>query len=116
MMAAQIVKKAYVDLPEGQIHYRYTPSTGMTKEPIIFLHKSASSSASYEVFQKHYSSLGYPTYSADLPGFGSSFDPALSPANELLTTSWYCKILSAFISSLGLKTYHLVGHHSGACL
>lgn len=114
-MASIQIKKSYVDLPEGQVHYRYTAPSG-PKEPIIFLHKSASSSASYEPLQHHYSALGHPTYAPDLPGFGQSFDPTPPKDGELLTTPWYCSILFAFLSSLGLKTYHLVGHHSGACL
>lgn len=113
-MAAVKIMKAYIDLPEGQIHYRYTTNPG-SKTPIIFLHKSASSSASCAALQHYYAALGHPTYAPDLPGFGQSFDPTPSP-DEPLTTAWYCKTLFSVFSQLGLKTFHLVGHHSGACL
>ncbi|KAK3068094.1 hypothetical protein LTS18_000818, partial [Coniosporium uncinatum] len=72
-----ILKKAYVDTTHGQIHYRYIlpPAQHLAKiHPILFLHKSASSSASYESLMEHYASQGYACYAPDMPGFGGSFD------------------------------------------
>jgi pimeloyl-ACP methyl ester carboxylesterase len=110
------IKKAYVDLPEGQIHYRYLlPQKLTSKLPIVFLHKSASSSISCTKLMHHYASTGYNTYALDLPGFGQSFDP-ISPPDQPLTTPWYAKILHSALTQLDLGKYHLVGHHSGAVL
>ncbi|RDW82651.1 hypothetical protein BP6252_03763 [Coleophoma cylindrospora] len=111
------MKKGYIDLPEGQLHYRSLPASSPsgTKSPIIFLHKSASSSISWTKLMHHYSNLGYDTYAPDFPGFGQSFDPVVSEDSPL-TTAWYVHVLVSAFSKLGLKRYHVVGHHSGAVL
>lgn len=115
------IKKAYVDLALGQNHYRYVlPATTTTLLPIVFLHKSASSSASYELLMKHYASLGHACYAPDMPGFGGSFDPDPDPATPY-TTTFYCSTFASVFEQLGLMDpskggFHVVGHHSGAVL
>lgn len=117
------ILKAYTTTdPLHQIHYRYChPSTQVHGTPLIFLHKSASSSASYELLMRHYASLGYSCYAPDMPGFGGSFDP--SEEDILLIqeqgTKWFCDVFVAFFVELvlwGKGGLHIIGHHSGACL
>ncbi|RDW61303.1 hypothetical protein BP5796_11195 [Coleophoma crateriformis] len=119
-MAPSVVKKGYADISLGQIHYRYAlPTTAAQKTPIIFLHKSASSSKSYENLIEYYVSQGHPCYAPDMPGFGGSFDTELDPSPPYSTT-WYCSIFEEVFRQLDLfaagKKVHLCGHHSGSTL
>jgi pimeloyl-ACP methyl ester carboxylesterase len=120
-----VIRKAYVEvLPGKQIHYRYVlPAEGTAQRiPIVYLHKSASSSVSYEKLMLHYAALGYPSYAPDMPGFGGSFDPdetdvkAISEKN----TRWYVDLFVKVFEQLGVydassssKQVELIGHHSG---
>ncbi|KAI1340160.1 Alpha/Beta hydrolase protein [Xylariaceae sp. FL0016] len=119
-MAAPTIKKAYVDTPHGQVHYRYALPSHPGKDTLIFLHKSASSSASYERLISHYAPLGHPCYAFDMPGFGSSFDPSPAATAEIAAqgTRWYVDLFMQCFASLGLlgAGLHIIGHHSGASL
>lgn len=90
------VKKAYADFAEGQIHYRYTTSPGR-KNPIVFLHKSAPSSASCSILQQPYMERDYSTYAQDLPDVGQPLDPF---SGNTLTLAWNCNVLLSFFSAI----------------
>ncbi|KFA80915.1 hypothetical protein S40288_07993 [Stachybotrys chartarum IBT 40288] len=126
-MAAQPqpqIKKGYADTLYGQIHYRYVlPASETNKKPAIMLHKSASSSASYEALMLQLVSNGYPCYAPDMPGFGNSFDPMPEVAEDILTngTRWYVEAFVSAFTGIGImgnaaSKVHLIGHHSGASL
>jgi pimeloyl-ACP methyl ester carboxylesterase len=109
-----IIKKAYHDTPSGQLHYRYIRSdTGVKKEPLALFHMSASSSASYEPLMQFSASLGHDCYALDMPGFGGSFD-----CEGLPNTTYYVQLFAKILEELGLfgTGFHIIGHHSGACL
>jgi hypothetical protein len=40
-----MIKKAYIDTPEGQIHYRFTGGPGV---PLVLFHMTAASSSAFE--------------------------------------------------------------------
>ncbi|KAF2769754.1 alpha/beta-hydrolase [Teratosphaeria nubilosa] len=117
---AVLVKKAYADLRSGQqIHYRYVlPSTSAQDIPIVYLHKSASSSASYVKLMSHYAKQGYAGYAPDMPGFGQSFDPTQEDVEAIHArgTAWYTDVFLFVFEQLGLRRFHVIGHHSGASL
>ncbi|KAK4898175.1 hypothetical protein LTR27_004182 [Elasticomyces elasticus] len=121
-MAQQVIKKAYVDLPlDQQLHYRYVlPSSPHGSKVIVFLHKSASSSVSYEQLMLLYTKQGYSCYAPDMPGFGNSFDPTESQAEEIqrLGTQWFADIFLSAFERWGItqSKFHIIGHHSGASL
>jgi pimeloyl-ACP methyl ester carboxylesterase len=117
------ILKAYATTPHGQIHYRHAvPSPPSGLPPLIFLHKSASSSVSMTKLMLQFSSLGYPCYAPDMPGFGSSFDPSESDLEEITQKGlvWYCELYAEAFRDLGIwdknTGVHLIGHHSGAAL
>ena len=61
-----VIKKAYVDIAAGQIHYRHVPGNGI---PLIFLHRTPASSVTFE--QMMINMMGdRPIYALDTPGFG----------------------------------------------
>lgn len=130
MMTDTTIKKAYVDIPSGkQIHYRYAiPTANARSTPIIYLHKSASSSASFELLMSHYAAQGYAGYAPDMPGSGQSFDPTEEDAEAIHEqgTKWFTDIFLAAFDKLGVRNgasswapprkFHIIGHHSGASL
>ncbi|OAK94760.1 alpha/beta-hydrolase [Phaeosphaeriaceae sp. SRC1lsM3a] len=117
------IQKAYASTPYGQLHYRHAvPATSSSLPVLIFLHKSASSSASMIKLMSHFSSHGYACYAPDMPGFGSSFDPSDSAIEEITQQGirWYCALYADFFRELGIwdekAGVHIIGHHSGAAL
>lgn len=101
------IRKAYVDLAQGQIHCRIVEGV----EPaILFLHQTASSSASFTPLLE---ALALPNrlVAIDTPGFGGSFDPAGEPSLDE-----YAGWIVAVADALDCATFHLFGHHTGASL
>jgi pimeloyl-ACP methyl ester carboxylesterase len=99
------VHKGYVDLDDGQVHYRERAGG----EPaIILLHQTALSSRS---FQPLLEAIRVPhrVIALDLPGFGNSFAPAGWPC-----MGQYADWVLAAMSRLGAGPVHLFGHHTGA--
>lgn len=102
------MKKAYIDLPEGQLHYASANGTGT---PLVFLHQTASS---WEMWAKTIDSLAdleVPMIAFDTPGFGGSFDPPEAPS-----MTDYARWIEAALDHLQTGPVHLVGHHTGAAI
>lgn len=103
------IRKSYVDVSGGQIHYRY--SEGQREKlsaPIVFIHQTASSSVMYEKMMEFLPRDRH-LYAFDTPGFGQSYIP-----DNALSISEYAEVLNEAIHQLGIKKYHLFGHHTGA--
>jgi pimeloyl-ACP methyl ester carboxylesterase len=103
------IVKAYVSIPEGQVHYRHVPGKGI---PVVFLHQTASSGQMYIKAMERMQG-GRPLYAFDTPGFGGSFDPDpdLKPGID-----WYVDCLHAALQGCGIKRAHIAGHHTGSCI
>lgn len=126
-MSPTAISKAYADTSYGQVHYRFAlpPEKVVGKiNPMIFLHKSASSSASYDSLMGIYSTKGYACYAPDMPGFGGSFDPSEEAVVDISAkaTAWYIEVFMEVFTKLHLvgqgnsRKCHIIGHHSGAVL
>jgi pimeloyl-ACP methyl ester carboxylesterase len=120
-MSTLSIKKAYVDVSESQqLHYRHAIPKNRESGTIVFLHKSASSSESYEKLMLHYASHGFSCYAPDMPGFGESFDPTPAQVEDISQTGteWFAAIFITALNKLGVTTqpFHIIGHHSGASL
>jgi pimeloyl-ACP methyl ester carboxylesterase len=100
------MKKAFTEIPEGHIFYRFAGSG----EPVLLIHQSPSSSEEY---------LGvipvlansFQVIAMDTLGYGLSDDPprAYDIAN-------YARSVISFLDSLGITQAHVVGHHTGASI
>lgn len=66
------MKRAYIDIPAGQLHYRWA---GSGPQSVVLLHMSGSSSDEYEVVGNLLAAQGLRAIALDLPGFGSSTPP-----------------------------------------
>jgi haloalkane dehalogenase len=99
------IKKAYVDIADGQIHY-YEGGDGDT--PIIFLHQNTSGG---KMFLNTMATLlpDHRCIAFDLPGFGGSFEPPEFDSISALTT-WTL----AAIDALAIERFHVFGCHTGA--
>ncbi|KAJ5901915.1 hypothetical protein N7495_002443 [Penicillium taxi] len=114
------ITKAYISTTLGQVHYRYAlpAASSRQEDTLIFLHKSASSSASYERLISSYAEKGYACYAPDMPGFGGSFDPSASEIEQIEAqgTKWYIYLFMEVFQLLGIESAHVIGHHTGASL
>jgi pimeloyl-ACP methyl ester carboxylesterase len=99
------IKRGYVDISAGQIHYAWRDGSGM---PIVCFHQTASSNTSYHRIMEH-AGLSQPIYALDTPGFGGSFDPEGMP-----TFTQYAAWLFEAVAALDLGPFHAMGHHTGA--
>ncbi len=99
------IRKGYLDLPAGQIHYRAVAGSG---PPLLLLHRTAGSSAMYVNLLTELAGR-YPAVALDTPGFGASFDPQGQPA----MTDYAAWVASA-LEALQIEQAHLFGHHTGA--
>jgi len=106
------IKKAYVDTQLGQIHYRYT--VGPEDAPaLVMIHQTTSSSVMFEKVMarigNHYSRIIAP----DFPGYGESF-----PVTDEQVTGipFYSDVFREALNNLGAKDFHVIGHHTGACI
>jgi pimeloyl-ACP methyl ester carboxylesterase len=120
-MSPLSVKKAYIDINDSQqLHYRHVVPQDNSSGVILFLHKSASSSSSWEKLMLHYASQGFSCYALDMPGFGASFNPTPEQEAEIerTGTEWFATVFMTALERLGItKTaFHIIGHHSGASL
>jgi pimeloyl-ACP methyl ester carboxylesterase len=100
-----IIKKAYVDIHDGQIHYRSVEADRGT--PLVLFHRAPSSSLSFEKMMSMMAG-DRPMYAFDTPGYGQSFDPPGMP-DILAYHDWMVEA----IDRVGLDTFHIFGHHTG---
>ena len=97
------MKRAYTDIPEGQMHYRIEGDG----EPLLLLHASVSSSDEF-TRAMHFLSNSYRAIAPDFLGHGES-DPA--PYEYLYAD--HCRSIASFMDSLGIEKACIVGHHAG---
>ena len=98
------MKRAYADIPEGQMHYRIEGAG----EAVILLHPGVGSS---DAFTKvlPFLSHTYCTIAPDFLGNGDS-DPAPYPYEMI----HHARSIVSFMDSLDIKEASIVGHHTGA--
>lgn len=100
------MKKAYVTLPEGQIHYR----TAGEGTPLLLFHQAPMSSLEWEdvipLLSKHYQVIA-----PDMMGHGNSDDPSREFEMEDFT-----RTTLQFMDALGIDRAIIGGNHSGAAL
>lgn len=101
-----MIRKAYVDTPSGQVHYRATGP--IEAPPIVFLHQNTSSGWMFE-YTMEVLADEFRCIALDLPGFGGSYEPTAFTSIQFLTEA----VLES-IESLGLGSFHVCGQHTGA--
>jgi pimeloyl-ACP methyl ester carboxylesterase len=98
------VKKGYVDLPLGQLHYR----TAGSGEPVLLLHQAPMSSEEYvgmlPLLAPHCRAIAL-----DFPGHGDSDNPPREFEIED-----YARVTVDFMDAMKIQQATIVGHHTGA--
>lgn len=99
------MKKCYLDLPEGQIHYRIAGEG----QPLLLLHQSPMSGVEWDeiipLLSEHFLVIA-----PDMVGHGQSYEP-VEISMSLLTD-----ITVKLMDALHLDQVYLAGNHSGAAL
>lgn len=99
------MKKAYLDLPYGQMHYRYAGEG----KPVILLHMSGSSSDEYEKVGDILAKKGYKVYAPDFMGFGGSDRP-----DHYFSFVEHADAVKAFADAMGIESTFVAGNLVGA--
>jgi len=101
-----MIKKAYVDTKQGQIHYRYSDNSE-SLPILIMIHQTTSTSIMFEPVMARLEKY-YRMISPDFPGYGTSFLP-----DDVPDISYYADVLLEALDNLGVKKFHVFGHHTG---
>lgn len=107
-MASTPIKRAFVDLPHGQVHYRYAGDSG---EALLLLHASPGSSRQLVRMIEDCAGQAR-VFAPDTPGNGDSaplFEREPSMAELAAATL-------AFVNAVGLDKVRVYGSHTGAAL
>lgn len=105
-----IIRKGYVDAPDGQIHFRQLKRAQADGTPLVLLHQTASSGAMFEPLMTLLAD-SFHTLAPDTPGFGASFQPPSGFSVQYLSDT-----LHAALTNLGVDSCYLFGHHTGAAI
>ena len=98
------MKRAYIDIPEGQMHYRFEGNG----EPIILLHMAVASSDEFTRVI-HFQSNKYRAIALDFLGYGES-----DPAPRQYQIIDHAKTVVSFMDALGIKKASVAGQFFGA--
>lgn len=99
------MKRGYISLGHGQVHYREAGTRGMPV--ILWLHQSPSSSEMYEALIVEMGE-GYHHLAPDTPGFGQS------DGLPDFTIPRFGDVMAEFLKLKGVTKAHIFGHHTGA--
>ena len=97
------MKRAYVEIPEGQMHYRYAGSG----PAVVCLHMSGSSSQEYEKVGEILSEE-FTVYALDILGFGGSDAPP-----RYYTLAEHAQTVASFMDAVGVDKAYLIGNLVG---
>lgn len=100
------MKKAYAQIPEGQVHY-VTDGSG---DPVLLLHQTPMSSDEYSGIVPILAQ-SYRVIAMDTLGYGNSDIPPREYEVED-----YARSVISFLDVLGIKKTSIVGHHTGASI
>ena len=98
------MKRAYADIPEGQMHYRVEGEG----EIILLLHMAVASSDEFTRVMR-FLSRKYRAIAVDFLGFGDS-----DPAPQEYQIIDHARTLIGFMNDMGIQKAHVVGQFFGA--
>ncbi|PKP92472.1 MAG: alpha/beta hydrolase [Alphaproteobacteria bacterium HGW-Alphaproteobacteria-16] len=104
-MPLPLPRRAYVDGPFGQIHYRYL---GQGK-PIVLLHQAPMTSNQFDYVYPELAARGFQAIGIDMPGFGMS-----DGTPDVPTVQDYARVVPPVLDALDIASAAVGGHHTGA--
>jgi pimeloyl-ACP methyl ester carboxylesterase len=106
MTSVSAVRRGYVDVPFGQVHYRVA---GLGP-PVVLLHDSPRSSAMHEALLDSLADE-FTAIALDTPGYGASSPLPASPRPEIPA---FAAALGATLDALGLPPCPIYGFHTSS--
>ncbi len=103
-----MIVKGYASIAAGQVHYY---DLAGPDAPVVCLHQTASSGAMWLKVMRRLEGRRR-CIAFDTPGFGGSFDPPELPSSMRRYADWLIEALDA----IGIRRFHLLGHHTGVCI
>lgn len=103
-----MIKKAYVNVPDGQLHYRY--STEGSGAPLVCFHMTAASSGAYELLMRQLEPH-MPVIAFDTMNYGESFR-----TDRKAEISYIAETFLQAMTALGIERFHTFGHHTGVAI
>ena len=100
------MKKGYVTIPEGQMHYRHA---GAGHKQVILLHMSGSSSDEYQCVGDLLAGKDWNVYAIDLLAFGGSDKPP-----RYYSLADHAKTIVAFMDAMNIDAAYLYGNMATA--
>lgn len=110
-MTQPVIRRAFCDLADGQIHYRHAGEAKPGANPLVMIHPSPGSSrqlAGLMAEMAHYGLVIAP----DTRGNGDS-TPLLLEQPEIAD---FARATLAFLDAMGIEKADLWGAHTGACI
>jgi pimeloyl-ACP methyl ester carboxylesterase len=104
------IKRGYLPIRSGQVHYRCAGERRAREPPLVLLHQTASSSVMYEALMARLAQRFF-IFAPDTPGFGGS-----DALPGQVTISRYAGVLADCLRRFEIGECLLFGHHSGASI
>lgn len=104
------VRRRFVDIAEGQVHYREAGTNAPGQLPLVMLHPSPGSSLMLAPLIRRFAETRY-VYAPDTLGNGDSSPPPRDPNRDI--TLFVDAHLRA-LDTLGIERFDLYGSHTGA--
>ena len=104
-----MVKRGFVDVPDGQVHYRHAGTRTQSKLPLVMLHASPGSARLLEPLIRAFAPGRYVVATDTLGNGDSSAPKAAAPALE-----YFVQGHVAALDALGFERFDLYGSHTGA--
>lgn len=103
-----MIRKAYIDVADGQLHYRAT--TEGSGPPLVFFHMTASSSEAYEGLMRELDGR-FPMIAFDTVNYGESYRTTREP-----DIGYIADTKLEALRNLGIDKFHTFGHHTGTSI
>jgi len=112
-MSASAIKRGFVDVPGGQVHYRAAgPTDGGGRPPVVLIHASPGSARTLEPLLAAFAAQGRRAIAPDTMGNGDS-EGAMPEVPEI---AFFASCHLAALDALGLGRCDLYGTHTGASI
>lgn len=104
------IRRRFVDTDYGQLHLRMSGLKNHVKQPLVCLHMSPQSGASFSKFMSN-SELDRTVLAPDYHGFGESDCP---PEHPKVRIEDYARTIWQALDALQIDKVDLLGHHTGS--
>ncbi len=106
-----VIRRAFADLADGQVHYRHAGKPDRDALPLLMLHPSPGSSRQLEPLMTELSRTRY-VVAPDTRGNGDSTPIPLTQPE----IADYARATLAFMDAAGIERADVYGAHTGACI